>query len=151
MRECRRRSRLALALPDDAALLKAMGRGELEARVREYARAEAVAPADVQADIVSIDDVRQHYSDQAKAARQAQREERAPSSEELTRIMEADRERLQVADAARREWEESGAFPFRGADVLSTTSIYTNPAPPLAREAAGRIGSSSSRGREFDA
>jgi hypothetical protein len=33
--------------PDEAALPKAMGRGDLEACVREYARAEAVAPDDV--------------------------------------------------------------------------------------------------------
>jgi hypothetical protein len=39
----------ALQLPDDAALLKAMSRGELEARVREYARAEAVAPVSTSA------------------------------------------------------------------------------------------------------
>ena len=41
----------ALELADEAALIKAMGRGELAARVREYERAEAVAPADVRAQI----------------------------------------------------------------------------------------------------
>ena len=39
----------ALQLPDEAALLKALGRGELEAAVDEHDRALAVAPADVQA------------------------------------------------------------------------------------------------------
>ena len=34
----------ALRLPDEAALLKAMNQGQLEARVQEYVRAEAVAP-----------------------------------------------------------------------------------------------------------
>jgi hypothetical protein len=86
-----------------------MGRGELEARVREYARAEAVAPVDIQADIVSIDGTRQHYLDQAKEACQAGDEELARSAEEMTRIIGADRERLQVADAARLEWEEATA------------------------------------------
>ena len=56
----------ALELPDDAALVKAMGRGELEASVREYARAEAVAPVDVQAAIASIDETRKHYIDRAR-------------------------------------------------------------------------------------
>ena len=41
----------ALALPDDAALLRAMGQGELEAVVDEHDRAAALAPADVQAEI----------------------------------------------------------------------------------------------------
>ena len=41
----------ALELPDDAALLKAMGRGELEAAVDEHDRAMALAPPDVQAEI----------------------------------------------------------------------------------------------------
>ena len=41
----------ALALPDDAALLRAMGRGDLEAVVDEHDRAAALAPADVQAEI----------------------------------------------------------------------------------------------------
>jgi conjugative relaxase-like TrwC/TraI family protein len=99
----------ALELPDEAALLAAMGRGELEARVREYARAEAVAPVDVQPDIVSINETRQRYLDQAEAARQAGNEELARSAEEMTQIMGADRARLQVADAARLEWEEATA------------------------------------------
>ena len=41
----------ALQLPDEAALLKAMGQGELEAVVDEHDRAAALAPADVQAEI----------------------------------------------------------------------------------------------------
>ena len=105
----------ALELPDEVALLKAMGRGELEARVREYARAEAVAPVDVQADIVSIAATRQQFVDQAKDARQAANEELAQSAEEMARILEADRERLQVADSARLEWEETTADKARGA------------------------------------
>ena len=40
----------ALQLPDEAALLKAMGQGELEAAVDEHDRAVALAPADVQAE-----------------------------------------------------------------------------------------------------
>ena len=44
----------ALRLPDEAALLKAMGRGELEAQVDAHDRALAVAPPDVQADIQQL-------------------------------------------------------------------------------------------------
>jgi hypothetical protein len=97
----------ALELPDDAALVKAMGRGELEARAREYARAEAVAPADVQAAIVSGGAARERYLDQAAAHRQAGNEELARQAEELAQILTADRAQLQVADAARLEWEEA--------------------------------------------
>jgi conjugative relaxase-like TrwC/TraI family protein len=99
----------ALELPDEAALMKAMGRGDLEARVREYARAEAAAPVDVQAAIVSASSARQRYLDQAKAARKAGNEELARQAEEITQVLAADRERLQVADAARLEWEEATA------------------------------------------
>ena len=99
----------ALALPDDTALLKAMGHGELEARVRAYARAEAIAPPDVQADIKLSDSARQRYLKQAETARDAGDQDRACQAQALTRILTTDRERLQVADAARREWEEATA------------------------------------------
>jgi hypothetical protein len=99
----------ALELPDQAALVKAMGRGELEAQVREYARAEAVALVDVQAAIVSGDAARGRYLNQAQAARQAGNEELARQVEDLVQILAADRAQLQVADAARLEWEEATA------------------------------------------
>ena len=41
--EAFRASVRALELPDEAALLKAMNQGQLEARVQEYMRAEAIA------------------------------------------------------------------------------------------------------------
>ena len=53
-RSCARRSTppcVALELPDDQALLRAMGRGELEATVAAHDRAAAPAPPDVQAEI----------------------------------------------------------------------------------------------------
>ena len=53
----------ALALPDEAALLKAMNRGQLEARVQEYQRAAAVAPPDVQAEVGD----REHLAEEARA------------------------------------------------------------------------------------
>ena len=51
IREAFRTAVVALELPDDAAMLKAMGQGELEAAVDEHDRAIALAPADVQAEI----------------------------------------------------------------------------------------------------
>ena len=48
LREAFHASVVALELPDDQALLRAMGRGELEARVAAHDRAMAVAPRDVQ-------------------------------------------------------------------------------------------------------
>jgi hypothetical protein len=99
----------ALELSDDAAMLKAMGHGDLLARVREYERAEAVAPVSVQADIRLTDAARQRYLNDADTAREAGHEDRVREAEALTRIMEVDRERLQVADAARVEWEEATA------------------------------------------
>ena len=83
--------------------------GELEAQVREYARAEAVAPPDVRPQIDLSDGARKRSLDQAQAARQAGNEELARSAAALTQIMGAARERLQVADAARREWAEATA------------------------------------------
>jgi len=61
----------ALGLPDEAAMLKAMGRGELTAQVREFARAQAAAPADVRLQVDLTDRARERYAGQAKAARQA--------------------------------------------------------------------------------
>jgi hypothetical protein len=99
----------ALGLSDDAALVKAMGRGELEAPVREYARAAAIAPPDVRPQIDLSDSSRKRSLDQAEKARQAGNEELARSNEALARRLDAKLERLQVADAARREWEEATA------------------------------------------
>ena len=99
----------ALQLPDDAALLKAMGQGELEAAVDEHDRALALAPADVQADIdqraAELEDaqVSAHIAGGTQdAGAQADAEKRA-------REAVADLARLAVADAARREWTEAHA------------------------------------------
>ena len=99
----------ALQLPDDAALLKAMGPGELETAVDEGARAMARAPAGVQADIdlraAEWEDarIRAHIAGGARDAEaQAQAEGEAQDAA-------ADLARLAVADAARREWTEANA------------------------------------------
>jgi hypothetical protein len=99
----------ALGLPDDVAMLKAMGRGELTAQVREYERAEAVAPADVRAEIDLSDGAQADAVRRAGEARQARHDAGAKAAEDLARRMEAHRARLQVAAAARLEWEEATA------------------------------------------
>jgi conjugative relaxase-like TrwC/TraI family protein len=99
----------ALELADDAALLKAMGRGELEARVREYDRAEAVAPPDVSADIDHNDGARTYTLDQAKREREARNSKLAASAAALAGVIAAEGDRLRVAQAARQEWAEANA------------------------------------------
>ena len=99
----------ALQLPDEAALLKAMGQGELEAAVDEHDRAVALAPADVQAEIDQREaewedaQVRAHIAGGARDA-EAQAEAEAGPQDAA-----ADLARLAVADAARREWTEAHA------------------------------------------
>jgi conjugative relaxase-like TrwC/TraI family protein len=109
VREAFRAAVTALALPDDAALLKAMGQGQLEAIVDDYDRAAAAARPDVQAELGERQD----------AARDAWiRAEIALGAGDTAAAAEAEREagehagelaRLAVADAARREWLEANA------------------------------------------
>ena len=109
IREAFRAAVVALELPDDAALLKAMGQGELEAAVDEHDRAIALAPADVQAEIdqreTELEDaqVRAHI---AGGARDADAQAEAQADAEAAT---GDLARLTVADAARREWAEAHA------------------------------------------
>jgi hypothetical protein len=99
----------ALELPDEAALLRAMGRGDLEARVQDYIRAEAVAPPDVQAEVGDVEhgveaareDAREAVAAGDVAALEAAQAKEAKRAAELSR--------LSVADAARREWREATA------------------------------------------
>ena len=109
LREAFHASVVALALPDDQALLRAMGRGELEATVAAHDRAAALAPPDVQAEIGERErewedaQVRAHiagYDMDAEAAAEAETDAGAAAQ---------DLSRLAVADAARREWAEAHA------------------------------------------
>ena len=109
VREAFRSAVAALALPDDAALLKAMGQGQLEAEVDKHDQVAALAPPDVQAEIdqrgAELEDaqVRAHLAGGAgDAAAQAIAEAEAEDAA-------ADLARLAVADAARREWTEAHA------------------------------------------
>ena len=99
----------ALQLPDEAALLKAMGQGELEAAVDEHDRAAAVAPADVQAEIdersAQLEDARAR-AHIAGSNRDAEAQAEAETQAQDTT---ADLGRLAVADAARQEWAEAHA------------------------------------------
>jgi conjugative relaxase-like TrwC/TraI family protein len=99
----------ALQLPDEAALLKAMGQGELEAAVDEHDRAVALAPADVQAEIdqreTELEDAQVH----AHIAGGAQDAGAQAEAEADAEGAAADLARLAVANAARREWIEAHA------------------------------------------
>ena len=99
----------ALELPDEAALLKAMNRGQLEAQVQDYLRAEAIAPPDVQAEVGD----REHMAEEARS-----RAELAAVAGDAPAVETAEAEAAQhaaglaslaVADAARREWREATA------------------------------------------
>jgi hypothetical protein len=97
----------ALELPDEAALLKAMNRGQLEARVQEYVRAETVAPRDVQAELGDrehhLEETRERVSEAHKAGDAAALETAETDAGEHSWELS----RLSVADAARREWAEA--------------------------------------------
>jgi hypothetical protein len=109
LREAFHASVRALELPDDQALLRAMGRGQLEAQVSTYERAEALAPHDVSAELAAAD--RRCKSDlaRAQAAREAGRDAEADTAEILAGMTAGELAGLRVADAARREWAEAHA------------------------------------------
>ena len=69
LREAFHAAVLALELPGDQALLRAMGRGQLEAQVSTYQRAEALAPRDVSAELAAADRLRKSDIARAQAAR----------------------------------------------------------------------------------
>ena len=100
---------VALELPGDQALLRAMGRGQLEAQVSTYERAEALAPRDVSAELAAAD--RRCKSDiaRAQAAREAGRDAEADTAGILAEETAGELAGLRVADAARREWAEAHA------------------------------------------
>ena len=109
LREAFHASVVALQLPDDQALLRAMGRGELEGRVAAHDRAIAVAPRDVQPEIGERERAWQDAQARAHAARYAMDAEAAAEAEARASDAAEDLARLAVADAARREWAEAHA------------------------------------------
>ena len=99
----------ALQLPDEAALLKAMNQGQLEAAVDAHDRAAALAPPDVQAD---IDQRAAEWEDAQVSAHIAgggRNADAQAEAEARAQAAAADLARLAVADAARREWAEAHA------------------------------------------
>jgi hypothetical protein len=109
LREAFHAAVVALELPGDQALLQAMGRGQLEAQVSSYERAEALAPRDVSAELAAAS--RRCTSDiaRAQAAREAGRDAEADTAGILAGMAAAELAGLRVADAARREWAEAYA------------------------------------------
>jgi len=99
----------ALELPDEAALLKAMGQGDLEAAVDEHDRAAALAPPDVQAEIGERTADWEAAQVRAHIAGFAMDGDAAAQAEADARDAAADLAGLAVADAARREWAEAYA------------------------------------------
>jgi hypothetical protein len=109
LREAFHASVVALELEDDQALLKAMGRGELEGVVAGYDRAVAVAPADVQAQIGEREQAWQGAQARAHIARYEMDPEAAAEAEAEAENVATELAGLRVADAARREWTEAHA------------------------------------------
>jgi hypothetical protein len=120
LREAFHASVVALQLPDDQALLRAMGRGELEARVAAHDRAMAVAPRDVQPEIGERERDWQDAQARAHAARYVMDAEAAAEAEARASDAAEDLARLAVADAARREWAEAHAGQAEAAGEAET-------------------------------
>jgi conjugative relaxase-like TrwC/TraI family protein len=99
----------ALRLPDEAALLRAMGQGDLEAVVDQHDRAAALAPADVQAEIGTRESDLEQARERAYLAQCARDAEAEAQAEAEAEDAAGDLARLAVADAARREWAEAHA------------------------------------------
>jgi hypothetical protein len=109
LREAFHASVVALELPGDQALLRAMGRGQLEAQVSTYQRAEALAPRDVSAELAAADRLRKSDIARAQAAREVGRDAEADTAGILAGMTAEKLAGLRVADAARREWAEAHA------------------------------------------
>ena len=109
LREAFHAAMVALQLPDDQALLRAMGRGQLEAQVSTYDRAAALAPRDVSAELTAADRLYKDGMARAQAARETGRNAEADTAEILAEETAGELAVLRVADAARREWAEAHA------------------------------------------
>ena len=143
LREAFHASVVALELPGDQALLRAMGRGQLEAQVSAYERAEALAPRDVGAELAAAD--RRGTSDiaRAQAAREAGRDAEADTAGILAEETAGELAALRVADAARREWAEAHAGEAAQARAAE--------AELRRRDQAERVAQAGKDGQEFRA
>jgi conjugative relaxase-like TrwC/TraI family protein len=109
LREAFHAAVVALELPDDEALVRAMSRGELEAVVDAYDQAAAAAPASVEQHLAEIGRQHQAHAAQAQAAEAAGDAAAANSASILAEMDGAELAKLRVADAARAEWTEAHA------------------------------------------
>ena len=137
LREAFHSSVVALELPDDQALLRAMGRGELEATVAAHDRAAALAPREVQAEIGERE--RDLEAAQDRAHQRPVRHGRGGGRRgrgATPRTPPQDLARLAVADAARREWAEAHAG--RGAGRPGSRRRAPAPGPGRAGTAGQR-------------
>ena len=133
----------ALELADDAAMVKAMGRGELEARVREYARAEAVAPADLSAaDPPQRRGTRLHPP-AGRGGPGGRGPRTRPVRRRAGRAIAAEGEQMRIAQAARDEWAEATA-PKAEAASAARAELRTRGTPrwdePKPKTGRGRGG-----------
>ena len=96
-----------LELPDDRALMAAMGNEDLEARLLERERAVATSPPDVSERLASVERQRNVAAAQAENAAEAADRTLAQSAESLVKIHDGQLSSLRVADAAHREWAEA--------------------------------------------
>jgi len=115
LREAFHASVAALELPDEEALVRAMSRGELEARIDTYDRAAATAPASVEHELAEADRQHKTQAQRAEAARETGDRAAANSADILAEMNDAEVNRLRVADAARAEWTEAHALEAAGA------------------------------------
>jgi hypothetical protein len=134
---------VALELPGDQAFLRAMGRGQLEAQVSTYQRAEALAPRDVSAELAAADRLRKSDIARAQAAREAGRDAEADTAGILAGMTAAELAGLRVADAARREWAEAHATEAAQARAAE--------AELRRRDQAERVAQAGKDGQEFRA
>jgi hypothetical protein len=139
----------ALGLADDTAMLKAMGRGELEVPVREYARAEALAPPDLSTQIRNNDGARVYTRKQAQAAAAAGNEELARSASALADTIGAEGEQMKVAQAARDEWAEATA-PKAEAAAAARAELRTRGTPRWDEPRPGALAEEEREARAVD-
>lgn len=98
---------VALELEDEAAQLGAMGRGDLEARVREYERAQASAPADVSPQVELAKSQAEYAGRQAEEAQTAGNGTVATGAKSLEDMARETLAELAVLAAVRAEWAEA--------------------------------------------
>jgi len=109
LREAFHASVLALQLPDNEALVRAMSQGELEVTVDAYGQAATAAPASVEQQLAEVGRQHQAHAAQAQAAREAGNTAAANSAAILAEMDAGELAKLRVADAARAEWAEAHA------------------------------------------